>query len=392
MNHSSAGAAGLAAAGAPAAGAPSTVGGAGSSAGGAPAAAGAPGVSGATSGGAPAGGAPAGGATSGGMGGASGGSSAGSGGMSGAVGMAGAGGMSTSNAKESLIWLWGNYKNALAAVVANSKSFTHVSLALYDINYAYASGAPKLGGGNDSFDGMTSKQMITMVHGAGLKAIALMYAGSGNNGTDQGIQNILNDTNGAQKNFIDATIAEAMDKGWDGWNLDWEPGGTGYSQYGVKLITFFKAYTAAAHLHNLEISLDGAGFYTRQCGDNGLVDLAAVGNSIDQIIMEDYAGSLGGAIKSCPATNPATDNCNTYLGQLDAMCNLPRAVANIGLISPFENNPSTNPFAPDALNALDAYGFTRVSLWPDDNGIVNDTGIPNGGTWYKLLAAWLAKK
>jgi hypothetical protein len=352
--------------------------------------AGAPGFSGAASAGASGAGAPAGGSSSGGTGGTS--SASGSGGMSGAVGMAGAGGMSTSSAKESLIWLWGNYKNALAAVVANSKSFTHVSLALYDINYAYASGAPKLGGGSDSFDGMTSKQMIAMVHGAGLKAIALMYAGSGNSGTDQGIQNILNDTNGAQKNFIDSTIAEAMDKGWDGWNLDWEPGGTGYSQYGVKLISFFKAYTTAAHLHNLEISLDGAGFYTRQCGDNGLVDLAAVGNSIDQIIMEDYATSLGGTIKSCPATNSATDDCNTYLGQLNAMCNLPRNVANIGLISPYANDGSTNPFAPDALNALDAYGFTRVSLWPDDNGIVNDKGIPNGGTWYKLLAAWLAKK
>jgi hypothetical protein len=321
-----------------------------------------------------------------------GGSGGASGGMSGAGGLAGAGGMPGSSAKESLIWLWGNYKNALAAVIANSKSFTHVSLACYHINYAYTNGAPQFQGGSDNFDGMTSKQMIAMVHGAGLKAIPLMYAGAGNFGTDQGIQNILNDTNGAQKNFIDSTIAEAMDKGWDGWNLDWEPGGTGYSQYGAKLITFFKAYTAAAHLHNLEISIDGAGFYVRQCGANGLIDLAAVGNSIDQIIMEDYATSLGGTIKSCPATNPATDNCNTYLGQLDAMCNLPRDVANIGLISPYGNAGSTNPFAPDALKALDAYGFTRVSLWPDNNGIVNDSGIPNGGTWYKLLAAWLAKK
>ncbi|HEY1537200.1 MAG TPA: hypothetical protein VGF76_24435, partial [Polyangiaceae bacterium] len=257
-NQSFAGAAGTpSAAGAPSAGAPSVVGAAGSSAGGAPAMAGAPGLSGAANGGGGSGGAPAGGGGNGGTGGAS----AGSGGMSGGVGMAGAGGMTSSNAKESLIWLWGNYKNALAAVVANSKSFTHVSLACYHINYAYTNGAPQFQGGSDNFDGMTSKQMIAMVHGAGLKAIPLMYAGAGNFGTDQGIQNILNDTNGAQKNFIDSTIAEAMDKGWDGWNLDWEPGGTGYSQYGAKLITFFKAYTAAAHLHNLEISIDGAGFY-----------------------------------------------------------------------------------------------------------------------------------
>jgi len=58
--------------------------------------------------------------------------------------------------------LWGNYENSIAAVVKNAKSFTHVSLALYNLNYDYASGAPHFGAaqsqrGSDSFDGMTSK-------------------------------------------------------------------------------------------------------------------------------------------------------------------------------------------------------------------------------------------
>jgi len=194
-NQSFAGAAGTAAAGAPSAGAPSAVGGAGTSAGGAPAVAGAPGVSGAAaSGGASSGGAPAGGASSGGTGGASGGSGgSGHGGMSGATGVAGAGGMTSSNAKESLIWLWGNYKNALAAVVANSKSFTHVSLACYHINYAYSNGAPQFQGGSDNFDGMTQVlewDLANMTTPAGGKItppptgmLTVMASNNGTNGT-----------------------------------------------------------------------------------------------------------------------------------------------------------------------------------------------------------------
>ncbi len=199
-----------------------------------------------------------------------------------------------------------------------------MSPALYDLNFNYASGLPHFEGDNntDSFDGLTSKQIATMIHAAGLKVVPLMYAGAGNSGTDQGIQNILNDTNGAQKNFIDATKAEAMDKGSDGWNLDWEVQGTNYDQYGTKLISFFTAYTAAAHLQNLEISFDAAGWYTRQCGDNnGLVDLTKVGNSIDQVIMEDYSGSFGGPAKSCPATNPATDDCDSNVSRA-AQCDV----------------------------------------------------------------------
>ena len=48
-----------------------------------------------------------------------------------------------------------------------------------------------------------------------------MYAGAGNHGTDQGIQNVLGNPAIAQS-FIDAQVQEALEQGYDGWNLDWE--------------------------------------------------------------------------------------------------------------------------------------------------------------------------
>jgi hypothetical protein len=333
-----------------------------------------------------------GGASGGGAGGASGGMSGGGGSA-----QAGAGGMSNLNpmGKQSLIWIWLDYKNSIATVVKNKASFTHVSPALYQLNYAYTSGPPKLLNTDDNFDGMSSKDISDAVHAAGLKVQPLMYAGAGNSGTDQGIQNILNDApTGTQKNFIDSMVAESVAKNYDGINLDWEVQGTNYDQYGTKLITFLTAFTAAMHQKNMVVTFDLGGWYTRQCGDdNGLVDLTKVGNSVDQMIMEDYSGTFDGPATSCPASNPASVNCDAgYVDELNVMCNLQKSVVNIGLISPENGNGGTNPFAVDALNALDSYGFTAVSLWPDDGNFINSKNIPDGGTWYSVLAAWLAKK
>src|SRR5580704_17017246 len=94
--------------------------------------------------------------------------------------------------KQSLIWVWENYSNALQSVANHSKSFTHVSPALYQLNYNYASGVAQLVNGNDDFGGgLTSKSIAQMIHAPGLKCVPLMYAGAGNSGTDQGIQNVL---------------------------------------------------------------------------------------------------------------------------------------------------------------------------------------------------------
>ena len=373
-------------------GSPTAAAGTSSSSAGQTASAGVPGVGGASSGGGGAGGAGsnAGGMSGGGAGGAS-------GGMSGSAGaaQAGAGGMSNFNqpGKQSLIWVWLDYKNSINTVIQNKASFTHVSPALYNLNYDYQSDTPHQVNDNDNYDGLSTKQMSDTIHAAGLKIQPLMYAGAGNGGTDQGIQNVLNGGT-AQQNFITSMVAECVAKNYDGINLDWEVQGTNFDQYGTKLITFLTAFTAAMHAKNMAVTFDLGGWYTRQCGDNNaLVDLSLVGHSVDQMIMEDYTGTYGDKnAKACPA-NPGNANCDAgYTQELDVMCSLPKSVVNIGLISPEGGNGGTNPFAADALAALDSYGFTAVSLWPDDGNFINNNNVQNGSTWYKLLAAWLAEK
>lgn len=292
--------------------------------------------------------------------------------------------------KQSLIWIWMGYSDAMDKVTANAKSFTQVSPALYQLNFAYTSGVAKLVNENDNFDGLSSADFAKKAHAAGLACIPLMYAGAGNFGTDDGIQNVLNDTNGAQKNFIDAMVQEAVDKGYDGYNLDWEVNNTGYTQYGTKLISFLSAFTAALHAKGMTSSFDLGGWYIRQCtgaGNDGLVDLAAIGHSVDWMIQEDYAGKLGTPKSSCPATNQAQIDCESdFYSYMDVMCNLPPSVVSIGLIS-----TGSNAFAPDALKAVTDYGFTTVAVWPDDGVFLNNSNMPNGDTWYSVLSDWLGK-
>ncbi len=175
---------------------------------------------------------------------------------------------------------------------------------------------------DDSFDRPEfDKDISDTVHAAGLKVQPLMYAGAGNSGTDQGIQNILNDAPaGTQQNFITAMVAECVATDNDGINQDWAVQGTNYDQYGTKLISFLTAFTAAMHAKNMVVTFDLGGWYTRQCGDDtGLVDLSQVGHSVDQMIMEDYTGTYGDKnAKACPA-NPGNANCDAgYTEELDA--------------------------------------------------------------------------
>ena len=313
---------------------------------------------------------------------------------------------SSTNAKQSWIWVWQEYNTMLAAdgpVFSKPAAFTHVSPALYNLNKngSYSSGVADLNSAD--FDGMSAKQVADAVHAAGLKVIPLMYAGAGNNGIDTGIDNILGNAT-TQTNFITAMVGEAVDKGYDGYNLDWEVNDANtnnYNNYGTKLVSFLTAFTAALHQHNMILSFDTAGWYTRECADNGLVDLSKIGHSVDQMIMEDYSGTFlsGGNTlgTKCAASIPGGNNCdNDFVGELNTMCDLPAGVGNIGLISPYGGEPSTNKFVDKALAAVDAYGFRAVSLWPD-NGTIDDTGVPTKSgdatvkTWRTWLAWWLTQ-
>jgi hypothetical protein len=299
--------------------------------------------------------------------------------------------------KQSLIWVWEDYVNSLNAVAAHASSFTQVSPALYQLNYAYASGPAQLLSGD--FDGLSAAQVSQKIHAAGLECIPLIYAGAGNNGTDQGIQNILSDSPvGAQQSFITSMIDAAVSNGYDGYNLDWEVGGTGHD-YSDKLVSFLVAFRDALHAKGMTLSLDLGTWYVQQCtgsGGDGFVDFATLGNSVDWAILEDYANTLGAPDSGgCPAGLQTAVQCdNGFADGLDVMCDLPPENVSIGLISAYSGNSGSNPFAGDSLQALDTYGYRAVAIWPAySNVFLDETGIsPSGATWYSLLADFVAKQ
>jgi hypothetical protein len=290
--------------------------------------------------------------------------------------------------RQSLVWVWLDYRASFNTILQNANSFTHVSPALYQMNYNYQSGVVENEIGNGHYDGLTGAQMATALHLAGLKIVPLMYAGAGNSGTDMGIQNVLSNPTIAQS-FIDSQVQEALDNGYDGWNLDWEVGDTKYDPYGVKLIAFLTAFKQALNAHGMVLSFDLGGWYIKQCtasGGGGLVDLKAFAPAVDQAIIEDYSDSFDSSTGKCPTTTPDLQSCDSFGSGLSVMCATSSNVVSIGLIT-----PTSNPFAPQALDAVAGYGFQSVALWPDSSSFLNSKGIPNNATWFSVLAAWLAQ-
>jgi hypothetical protein len=299
--------------------------------------------------------------------------------------------------RQVLVWLptyLGSFSANLSMVTGSSpKAYTQVSPDFYNLNYAYTSGPAQIAG--ETFDGLTVAQVAQQVHAAGMQLIPLVYAGAGNSGTDQGIQNVVSDSPaGTQNNFITAMVKEAQTRQYDGWNLDFEVSSTGYAQFGVPYVKFLAAFKAALHAANMILTIDVADWYIRQCAGDGLVDLTEIGPSVDLVIMEDYAGTYGSPVASCPGgTAPAQQNCNNEFGALmNIMCDVsPTSAVSIGLIEG-SGGSGANPFLDQALNAVAAAGFTSVAVWPDETPFLNSANIPSGGTWNSLLAEYLAGK
>jgi hypothetical protein len=305
---------------------------------------------------------------------------------------------------QSLVWVWYNYSAVLPLLATRPQTFTHVSPALYQVNYSYASGVPQFQGGADSFDGLTSAQVVAQIHAAGLKCTPLIYGGAANLGTDQGIQNILNDSPpGAQSSFIASLVGEGVSKGYDGWNLDWEfdNNATTYPVYGAKLESFLGALKAALNAHGMTLSIDLGTWFIKQTwcsGGVGVVDLTRLGPLVDQAILEDYASSLGAASNACPAslTNPQTCGVD-FISSLNLMCAyLPASVVSIGLDA--SASGGNNAIAAETLSTLESYGITQVAMWPDYNTagpggsyvFMTTQGIsPAGATWFDLLSGFL---
>jgi Glycosyl hydrolases family 18 len=312
----------------------------------------------------------------------------------------------TTASAQSLVWVWYDYPNSLASVFANSSSFTHVSPALYQINYAYTSGvAAYWQQTSDSFDGLTTAQIATKVHAVGMKVVPLIFAGAGNGGTDQGIQNIIADApSGTESAFITSMVSEAVTNGYDGYNLDWEVSNTSttYAAYGADLVSFLGAFKTALHAHGMQLSIDLGTWFIKQTwcsGGTGVVDLTTIGSYVDQVIVEAYASTLGTASTSCPASISDPQNCGTdFMSVLNLMCvYVPSSQISIG----FNVNPSTgnNAIAGSVISAVEAYGIHNVAVWPDFNSdgaggsyvFMDSKNIqPTTATWYSLLSGFLS--
>jgi hypothetical protein len=313
---------------------------------------------------------------------------------------------STSSKGRSLIWVWGDWVNSLASVASNPKSFTDVAPTFYDVNYAYQSGVAHFtsNANTDSFDGLTSTKIAQQIHAAGMRCTPLVYGGAGNSGTDQGIQNILNDApSGARASFISSMIGEAQAKGYDGYNLDWEvnTGQTDYAGYGAKLETFLATFKAALHQKGLTLSIDIGDWFVKQSycsGGNGMVDLTALAPNVDLVILMDYKLKLGTASTKCPSSIPNPQSCgNDFVSTLNLMCvYMPNDVISIG----FNADPQVNnPIAGQSVSTVQSYGIHAVAIWPDSNSDGPNGGFafldtkniqPTNATWYSLLAGYLA--
>jgi hypothetical protein len=209
------------------------------------------------------------------------------------------------------VWVFQNWQTSLSTIASHAASFTHVSPSLYEINYDYTQGVPQFAFGSvDDFGGLTSQQICQQVQAAGLKCVPLIFGGADNSGTDQGIQNILNNSSNAQTNFIAALISEGKAKGYDGWNLDWEVGnGTGYSGYGTELIGFLSALRQQLNQNGMILSTDIINNMMKQSycsGGQGLIDLTQIGQVVDSVIDENYQPAIWTGSGPTPAACPAS--------------------------------------------------------------------------------------
>ena len=306
------------------------------------------------------------------------------------------------------------------AITANKASFTHISPTFYSVNYNYQSGVAyystcgsgALGGyncadaGTNNFDGMTTKQVTAQITAAGLKTVPAIYGGGANGGTDTGVQNLLNNTNGAATSFIAAMVSEAVSNGYAGYNIDWEVTSTTGSAYADKLVTFLNNFKAALAVHSMALSFDVivSNINGTWCsGNNGYADFAKLSAStVDRIIIEDYTAALGTMSTSCqsavlssaaPIACPLNANGSDVnaIGLFNFMCsNLPASKIVIGLES---FSGASNDIAGQEFTAMEGYGFTNVALWPQaESGypfLSNAGYVPTTSNWYTQLAAFL---
>ena len=326
----------------------------------------------------------------------------------------------TTGGHESWAWLYTAWQPSLNAIATNKASFTHISPTFYSVNYNYQSGVAaystcgsgSLGGyncadmGTNNFDGLTTKQVTQQLTAAGMATVPAIYGGGANGGTDSGVHNLLNNTNGAATAFISAMVTEAVNNGYAGYNIDWEVTSATGSAYADKLVTFLNNFRAALAAHGMSLSFDviSSNINGTWCsGNDGYADFAKLSAStVDRIIIEDYTASLGTMSTSCQAATlsssspivcPINSNGSdvTAIGMFNFMCsNLPASKIVIGLES---YSGATNDMAGQAFAAMKAYGFTRVAVWPQAEAgypFLSSAGfVSTASNWYTQLSAFI---
>jgi len=314
--------------------------------------------------------------------------------------------------RESWAWIYTDWATSLGAIAANPAAFTHISPLWYTLNFDYTGRLPEYigcdgdfscgGGVTNSFAGMTTQQVTAQLNAARLAVVPGIYAGAGNSGIDSSVQAILDNTNGVGDSFIAAMVQEATDKGYAGYNLDWELAhgssasvGSGYAAKFVAFINSFKAQLGGLLLtvDVIDSNVDG----TYCSGNNGYLDFQQLAASaVDRIIIEDYTPTVGSASTSCQPVVLDHDNpsdCDaTFTGQLNLMCSggLPAEKVVIGLES---LSTGTNPIAGQAVSLIESYGFTKVAVWPQfetSGKYLSSAGLSSYSDWYSLLEQFLS--
>jgi hypothetical protein len=311
----------------------------------------------------------------------------------------------------SIGWAFDYPDDVFNVIGQHKSSFTHVATLVYDIvSYSGSGVVPfwNTPGGADVFqNGLTSTTMATKVHGMGLKYLATILGGAElDNGDNQPIVTILD----APSSFISSMVQEGVTKKYDGYALDWEMGGgtpnVDDGTYDAKMEAFLGAFKAALNAHGMILSIAIVPNDIKQsCTSygNGVFDLTQLGNSVDLVMLEDYATSLGTPASSCPAgyKDPAgclglTSVFLPFADEVALLCStLKPGTVNIILNS---SPMFTNPFAGGAVSVVEAYGVASIGLFPQINAngpggtyaVFDATGIqPSGSDWFTLLAGFL---
>jgi hypothetical protein len=243
-------------------------------------------------------------------------------------------------------------------------AFASISPDCYDMNYQtglYINGQE--GVLEVSADGISLtnvNQVEQSIVSNGAKCWPLIYAGQSNNGTDQGIIDVVNDMN-KRNAFFQACLDRISTQNVQGFIFDCEAssslGGPGSPITPQQFYSFINAWADFCHSNGVMLGMNTVSF--NEIGQGGnlytLKDLSST--RIDLLLPEDYSNTFSGfqsQINHGLQNIPITKFCPTLINQQNG----------------------TNPFASQAVNYLESKNVQYFGLW--------DASENNGVDWVAL--------